>query len=65
MNINPNIPKEDQLHALANGLSAFNRLIKNYTGDSLKTDFRHFATVSKSDLTEYFRNNQGLATAHV
>lgn len=65
MNTNPVIPRENQLQALANGLSAFYRLIEDYTGGSIKTDFRHFATVSKSDLADYFRNNQELAAARV
>ena len=65
MNPEINIPKAEQLAALADGLPAVYRLIKKYTGGQIQTDFREFITVSKSELAEYLRANPSLATKHV
>lgn len=65
MNTRPPIPEEQQLQALANGLPAFYRLIENYTGGPIKSDFRQFATVDKGDLARYLRRHQALAAKHV
>ncbi len=60
-----NIPKDEQLEALANGLQPFYQLIEKYTGEPIQTDFRQFATVTKTELTEYLRKNEALAEKHV
>lgn len=60
-----NIPKDEQIEALANGIQQFYRLIEKYTGEPIKSDFRQFATVTKTELTEYLRKNESLAEKHV
>jgi hypothetical protein len=65
MNSTVNIPKNEQLMALASGLPALYQLIEKYTGGPIRTDFRQFVTVSKTELAEYLRSNPSLAEKQV
>jgi hypothetical protein len=60
-----NIPKDEQLAALAEGITAFYQLIEKYTGKPLSGDFRGYATVTKAELANYLRNHPGLAERHI
>lgn len=59
------IPKEEQLPALAGGLLEVYRLIERYTGGPISTDSREFITVTKPELIEYLRLNPELSESHV
>ena len=59
------IPKDEQLAALADGMTAFYRLIEKHSGKPLIGDFRAYATVTKAELANYLRKHPGLAERHV
>ena len=65
MNPTSVIPKDEQLAALADGITAFYRLIEKHTGKPLSGDFREYATVTKVELANYLRKYPGLAELHV
>lgn len=65
MNQKIEIPKPEQLEALAHGLQFFYRVIEKHTGGPIRTDFRQFATVTKSELAEYLKSHPLLAKKHV
>lgn len=60
------IPNEEQLQALAAGLSEVYRLLTEYLGDLNKSpDFRQCITVSKAQLAEYLRHQPQMAEQHI
>ena len=65
MNMSSPIPKDEQLRALASGLTAFCHLIEEHTGSPIKGDFRQYASVTKAELTEYLRHNPEMARKHL
>ncbi|MCK9588589.1 MAG: hypothetical protein M0Q93_04385 [Terrimicrobiaceae bacterium] len=59
------ITKDEQLAALAGGITAFYQLIEKHTGKPLSGDFRGYATVTKAELANYLRKHPGLAERHI
>ena len=65
MSVRIQIPKNEQLRALAAGLVDFYQLIESHTGGPVLTDFRKFLTVTKPELIEYLRQHPGMSERHV
>ena len=65
MNQKIEISKTEQLEALADGLQAFYRVVEKHIGGPIRTDFRQFATVTKTELAEYLKSHPLLAEKHV
>jgi hypothetical protein len=59
------IPKDEQLRAMANGLIEVYKLIERLTGNPITTDFRQFITITRPELIAYFRQHPGIAERHV
>jgi len=59
------IPKEEQILALANGLTSVYALIKRYTGQPIMSDFRRFITISKNDLINFLTIHPEYSYKHI
>ena len=63
---NPNIPEEEQLKAVCQGIPEFYNLLKRYTGKSAGHDnFRHFITITRNDLISYIRKHPQILKNHL
>jgi hypothetical protein len=63
---NINIPEEEQLEAISQGLPSFYLLLKRYLGYLDKSgDLRQYITVTKSKLIDYLRNRPELMKRHL
>ena len=65
MTDNDEIPKEEQILALAEGITSVYALIERYTGRPIKSDCRHFITVSKVDLINFLTKHLEYAYKHI
>ena len=59
------ISKEEQLKAASQGFGALWDLVKQHVGETLPLELGEHITITKQDLTEYFREHPEEAEAHI